>query len=562
MRRAPRLVLSEAEGHLPGGKQKIQIRRLPTGGKKPRVSRFAGNPRYLSFLPGTAGGVSYNGRTMAASKGEAGPRLQVEWSRGWKDFRETLEALWTTLPVLPPRVALTAFNLPPARGWPKRAFAASAGLHILLLVSPLPAFFTWPAPRQPSGDAGRLEYVLHWTGNSAVLPPISPAEPLRPANPPSPEPEPPPGAAETAAEQTIVSHPPEPNHPRQTLQLQFGLEGVRVRAAEVQLPNLVIPPQPEATPSERLELPQLRLPEVDAPLPKSPGELALEQTQLENLYPKLAVEPGADAGPVPEVGAPPALPGGDLTLPGVIALSAQPGPPRPVLELPETNLRARFAIGTETGAGGPGAGGSGEGGGRGELQAPDIFVASVGSPPPGPVIVGPGGETSSGPPPPPSPPATTIEERARPPAQPPSRQPATERAEEMIERLSPGKRSALVNGRRVYTTYINMPNLSSRAGSWVLRFAELDDSAGPVPGGAGNGAGLEAPLVLKKIDPGYPAAARREEIEGTVFLYGIIRADGRVENVEVVRSVHALLDERAVAAFRRWRFQPGRKNGV
>ncbi|MDA2912953.1 hypothetical protein MYX77_03155, partial [Acidobacteriia bacterium AH_259_A11_L15] len=116
---------------------------------------------------------------MAASKGEAGPRLQVEWSRGWKDFRETLEALWTTLPVLPPRVALTAFNLPPvSRGWPKRAFAASVGLHILVLVSPLPAFLTWPAPLQAPAHSGRLEYDLHWTGNSAVLPPISPAEPM------------------------------------------------------------------------------------------------------------------------------------------------------------------------------------------------------------------------------------------------------------------------------------------------------------------------------------------------------------------------------------------------
>jgi TonB family protein len=30
----------------------------------------------------------------------------------------------------------------------------------------------------------------------------------------------------------------------------------------------------------------------------------------------------------------------------------------------------------------------------------------------------------------------------------------------------------------------------------------------------------------------------------------------------VVRSVYGPLDERAVAAFQRWRFEPGRKNGA
>jgi protein TonB len=104
-----------------------------------------------------------------------------------------------------------------------------------------------------------------------------------------------------------------------------------------------------------------------------------------------------------------------------------------------------------------------------------------------------------------------------------------------------------------------MPNLTSQAGSWVLRFAELNDEL-QAPSTASDTA-IESPVAVRKVDPGYPADARRDKIEGTVFLYVLIRPDGSVENVHVVRSVHAAIDQRAVEAFQSWRFDPGRKNG-
>ena len=95
----------------------------------------------------------------------------------------------------------------------------------------------------------------------------------------------------------------------------------------------------------------------------------------------------------------------------------------------------------------------------------------------------------------------------------------------------------------------------------MLRFAELNDEGGIAPGTASDTT-IESPLAVKKVDPGYPAEARRDKIEGTVFLYGVIRPDGSVEDVHVVRSVQAAIDQRAVEAFQRWRFDPGRKNGA
>jgi len=131
----------------------------------------------------------------------------------------------------------------------------------------------------------------------------------------------------------------------------------------------------------------------------------------------------------------------------------------------------------------------------------------------------------------------------------------------MVGGLTPGSRiGAAASGRRVYTIYINMPNLTSQSGSWVLRFAELGGEYSLAVGGAADYP-IVAPVAMRKVDPRYPAAARYTGIEGIVLLYGIIRSDGSVDGVQVVRGLHTLLDESAVDAFQRWRFQPGQKNG-
>jgi len=51
-------------------------------------------------------------------------------------------------------------------------------------------------------------------------------------------------------------------------------------------------------------------------------------------------------------------------------------------------------------------------------------------------------------------------------------------------------------------------------------------------------------------------------VAGTVILYAVIRADGTVGNVRVLRGVDERLDRFAVQAVEQWRFQPAAKNGV
>lgn len=101
-----------------------------------------------------------------------------------------------------------------------------------------------------------------------------------------------------------------------------------------------------------------------------------------------------------------------------------------------------------------------------------------------------------------------------------------------------------------------MPNLNSRTGSWIIRFAELHS-----PGSAAQ-EDLSAPEPIRKVDPAYPASMVADRVEGVVVLYAVIRSDGTVSEVRVLEGFDERLDENARAALAQWVFRPGTKNGV
>jgi len=126
-------------------------------------------------------------------------------------------------------------------------------------------------------------------------------------------------------------------------------------------------------------------------------------------------------------------------------------------------------------------------------------------------------------------------------------------------RLSAPERG-IFGDRKFYSVTLNMPNLNSAGGSWVIRFAELNpelDSHG-VPVTATD---LTQPMATRKVDPAYPLQLMRENVSGTVILYAVIHADGTVGNVRVLRSVDDRLDHFASEAVEQWKFSPATKNG-
>lgn len=67
--------------------------------------------------------------------------------------------------------------------------------------------------------------------------------------------------------------------------------------------------------------------------------------------------------------------------------------------------------------------------------------------------------------------------------------------------------------------------------------------------------GITQGLVLHRVEPIYPPAAREEGIQGTVVLAAIISKEGKIEGLRVISGPSALRDA-AIGAVQQWRYRP------
>jgi protein TonB len=129
------------------------------------------------------------------------------------------------------------------------------------------------------------------------------------------------------------------------------------------------------------------------------------------------------------------------------------------------------------------------------------------------------------------------------------------------DRLRPGAPPEEIFGpKRVYTLYVNMPNLASATGSWVLSFAELQQNETQPK--TAPGTDLSGPVPLRKVDPKYPPSLVSAKVEGEVVLYAVIRRDGSVDSIQLVKGIEPELDTNAMEALARWRFRPAELRGA
>src|SRR4030095_2035538 len=77
------------------------------------------------------------------------------------------------------------------------------------------------------------------------------------------------------------------------------------------------------------------------------------------------------------------------------------------------------------------------------------------------------------------------------------------------------------------------------------------------------GNGVNLPRVLKEVRPNYTADAMRAKVQGVVVLECVVRPDGSVTDVQVIRSLDSTfgLDQEATQAAQQWRFAPGTRMG-
>jgi len=468
-------------------------------------------------------------------------------------------------------------------------FAESYAGHIvfiivLYLVCTLPLFNRPPKLQSPFENT-KVEYYPV----SEYLPPINTASeaPVKPRQ-----------GAPKLAKQEILSVPPEADNNHQTI-----VTPPKVKLNhDVALPNIVAwTPVPAAQPiaasarsvsqlkvpqfdaqvvaptadvsqlKSKLQLPTLPQPSVVEP-PLSPDQLKLQKGDMAQLQPQVAAPklpvPAQGASGVGDNGAANVPPPANVqNLPAsqgqgqLIALGLSPADVRGPITAPSGNRSGEFhaspggkpdAPGTPNvvGTGNNASGGTGRGAANG--LPPGI---TVGAPPPGAVTSAVAGI-------PVKPPASNPDMEARkrmiaaamkpslpsyhdrqPPAPPPT---LSDDPDVSIEKR--------VFGTRAYFSLImNMPNLTSATGSWIIRFAELKEST--------DKGLLTAPVATTKVDPAYPPEVLRDHVEGTVTLYAVIRADGTVDGIKVLDSLDERLDANAVRALSGWRFRPGTKNG-
>ncbi|HZU41972.1 MAG TPA: energy transducer TonB [Terriglobales bacterium] len=343
-------------------------------------------------------------------------------------------------------------------------------------------------------------------------------------------------------------------------------------------PPNVVPPPADATALTNLRTANGNQPAVVEPPPaldavhRPVGDLNIAHSETDVIQPALAVDEQRAAFPrtaaglggatVEPIAPPPSVQGiaggGTQAAGQIIALGLHPVEPAGPIVVPAGNRRGEFAAtpqgkpgasGTpELKGGGTGAGGNGKGNGAGNggaAQGPAGIYVGAGAAP----GAGVAGSRSN------LPPASAKQVllaamaptriNAVPRQTMPAPAPDVEKGSELERKV--------FGVRKYYTMMLNMPNLTSAGGSWIIRFAELHFTPG--------GADLTAPVATQKVDPAYPASLMRAHIEGTVTLYAVIHSDGSVGDVRVLRGVNQRLDENARAALAQWRFQPATKNG-
>jgi TonB family protein len=305
----------------------------------------------------------------------------------------------------------------------------------------------------------------------------------------------------------------------------------------------------ETTKNVGTDLTQANAPHVaqPAPIPSNAAAVAPHRTaRSESAAPEIGAQSNGNPADVRKL----------------VAISANPAPPSSDVKIPQGNLAANISLspdGARPGSPGgadrgtatksaPTAGGSAAGNsesanaGAGSLPAA-ISVSPAGAKPAS------GGVGRA---------ANLIPNLSLKPVIPAEGARAEKAGPANVAALAPGAPPEKLLSGEMFTLHASTPNMTSTRGSWVLNVAQLGADPRPVYRPKGD---LSGPLPIHTVDPRYPPETMDEHIEGEVVLYAIIRKDGSVDSIQVVRSLDPRLDKAAIAALAQWRFRPGSRAG-
>ncbi|HWF08187.1 MAG TPA: TonB family protein [Bryobacteraceae bacterium] len=242
------------------------------------------------------------------------------------------------------------------------------------------------------------------------------------------------------------------------------------------------------------------------------------------------------------VDAPPALAGtGAFTTPNDLTLLAVSlNPTAKSAALPASSSPGQFSAGPKPRAEGADSAGDSKG-----ITVPDLYVAGNKSAKPDLIAQIYAAPTSQQ--------SLRAAARLAEPRAPASGEDLSEPAHPGAVKVSNGPDKRF-DGRDVYMMAIQMPNLTSYSGSWLMWYADRtarETGLGPVA----------PPVAHRKVDPKYIAAAAADKIEGKVQLACVIGKDGHVSTVELLRGLDERLNQSAEEALSKWEFTPATRRG-
>jgi TonB family protein len=450
--------------------------------------------------------------------------------------------------VAPQARPVRAFTAPPERAPEVRPAALPEAPEVVTaqlraapvaaaVARPQPRLFTPPPERPREARPAVLPAAPELTMalNMSNAPMVTPALPVKPAPrtfvPPLDS-----GLGRALPESTLPAAP-EIRAARMDVALPAGLP-----QPARPVPRAFVPPSADVKALGKNSVPTLpAAPEVraatmGAPLPQGLPQAAAKPAPRAFVPPPGGVHGGNAAGGASLPSAP-ELRAGISNQPSAAIVGLHPAATTEIPR-PEGSRRADFAAGPDLRR----EGGAGSGNGNSLLSVPGLLVRGAASHSE-PALVARVLE------PPTSSHNLMAAARANPPATPTETEPRHEEP-----RVSPAPDPRL-QGRTVYSIAVQMPNVTSYTGSWILWFAERE----PVPGGQPQ---MRPPLPLHKVDPKYIQAAAEDRVEGKVRLAAVIRKSGRVEAVALLRGLDERLDRSAVEAMGKWEFEPAARNGV
>ena len=146
-------------------------------------------------------------------------------------------------------------------------------------------------------------------------------------------------------------------------------------------------------------------------------------------------------------------------------------------------------------------------------------------------------------------------------------QPQPRRSAIPLGNLQPISRTAAISGSSEAPPALAAQNsgaedvLRSGVLSGASRVEEPPPPGAPAPGSVvRQGGQLQMPRAILSPQPVYPEAARSQRVEGVVMMDALIDATGTVTDVKVL-SGPLLLQQAAMLALRKWKYQPALLNG-